>query len=67
MITLAADFWPLLWTLIGAGALLTALLCLLTATFSPAWFGTRHTFRPAVPLPGRPARPSRRHHHPRAA
>lgn len=41
MLNFAADFWPLFWTITGAGALLTVLLSLLVATFSPTWFRSR--------------------------
>jgi len=54
MLTFAADFWPLFWTIIGAGALLTALLSGLVATISPAAF--RPHRRPELALtPGQPA------------
>ena len=36
MLTLATDFWPLFWTIIGGAALLTVLLSALIATISPA-------------------------------
>ena len=35
MLSFAADFWPLFWTIIGGGALVTVLLSLLVGTFSP--------------------------------
>lgn len=38
MLSYASDFWPLFWLIIGAGAVLTVLACLLVAVFSPAWF-----------------------------
>ena len=38
MLSFAPDFWPLFWTVLGGGALVTAVLSLLAATFSPAWF-----------------------------
>lgn len=63
MMTYAAGFWPLFWTIIGSGMLLTVLATLLVATFSPAWFG----HRPASPP--RPAETEARHdtHLPKAA
>ena len=33
MLTYASDFWPLFWTIIGGGALLTVLAVLLVAAF----------------------------------
>jgi hypothetical protein len=49
MLTLASDFWPLFWTLVGAGALLTVLLTTATAlvrrplaTVTAGNFGTSH-------------------------
>jgi hypothetical protein len=47
MLSFASDFWPLFWTMIGGGALVTAALSLLVATFSPAWF---RPHRPALTL-----------------
>jgi hypothetical protein len=38
MLSFASDFWPLFWTIIGTGALLTVLMCTAAATFQPAWF-----------------------------
>lgn len=38
MLSIATDFWPLFWTIIGGAALLTALLSVLIATISPAGF-----------------------------
>jgi hypothetical protein len=42
MLNFAPDTWPLFWTIIGAGAAVTALLCLAVATFSPSWFSRHH-------------------------
>jgi hypothetical protein len=49
MLTLASDFWPLFWTIVGAGALLTVLLTTATAlvrrplaTVTAGSFGTSH-------------------------
>ncbi len=50
MLSLAADFWPLFWTIIGAAALVTVVLSLLVATFSPAWFRSRQRHQPTVTL-----------------
>ena len=41
MATYAADFWPLFWTIIGGGAVLTVLLTLMVATFSPSSWSSR--------------------------
>lgn len=38
MLSHASGFWPLSWLVAGSGAVLTALACLLLATFSPSWF-----------------------------
>lgn len=35
MLTFAADFWPLFWTIAGSGAVLTVLVTLAVATYSP--------------------------------
>jgi hypothetical protein len=43
-----ADIWPALWLTIGGALLVTAALCLLAATFSPAWFRPRRRHRPAL-------------------
>jgi hypothetical protein len=54
MLTLATDFWPLFWTIIGGAALLTVLLSALIATISPAGFRPRR--RPELALaPAQPA------------
>jgi hypothetical protein len=55
MMTYAADFWPLFWTILGAGALLTALVSLLIGTFSPAWIGSHHGHQPKILRPDWPA------------
>jgi hypothetical protein len=36
MLSFAADFWPLFWAIMGAGALVTVALAVLIATLSPA-------------------------------
>jgi hypothetical protein len=41
MLTFAADFWPLFWTILGGGLVLTALESLLLATLAPSWFRSR--------------------------
>jgi len=43
-----ADPWPAVWLTIGVGLLVTAALCLLVATFSPAWFRPRRRHQSAV-------------------
>jgi hypothetical protein len=54
MLSIATDFWPLFWTIIGGAALLTGLLSVLIATISPA--GSRPRRRPELALaPVRPA------------
>lgn len=64
MLSIATDFWPLFWTIIGGAALLTALLSVLIATISPA--GSRPRRRPELALaPAQPAdRPARPAHQP---
>jgi hypothetical protein len=57
MLAYAANFWPLFWTVIGGGMVLTVLLSLLVATFSPTWFQHR---QPAQVVPVRPAEHDRR-------
>jgi hypothetical protein len=37
MLSFASDFWPLFWTVIGAGVALTVLVCVAIATAEPAW------------------------------
>jgi hypothetical protein len=36
MLSLATDFWPVFWAIIGAGALVTVVLSVLIGTISPA-------------------------------
>jgi hypothetical protein len=43
-----ADIWPALWLTIGGAVLVTTALCLLVATFSPAWFRPRRRHQPAL-------------------
>jgi hypothetical protein len=64
MLSIATDFWPLFWTIIGGAALLTALLSVLIATISPA--GSRPRRRPELALaPAQPAdRPASPVHQP---
>jgi len=50
MLNFAADFWPLFWTIIGAGALVTVVLSLLVATFSPTWFRSHQRHQPTLTL-----------------
>ena len=38
MLSIATDFWPLFWTIIGGAALLTALLSVLIATISSVYW-----------------------------
>jgi len=47
MLTNGANFWPLLWTIVGAGAVLTVLACLLVSRFSPSWFHRTGQHQPA--------------------
>jgi hypothetical protein len=51
MLTLAADFWPLFWTIVMAGALLTAALSVLIALAGPR--ASRHG-RLSPPATGHP-------------
>jgi len=62
MLSFASDFWLVFWTVIGAGALLTVLLTLLVAVFSPAWFRSRPWHRPAATPVRLPERPAGREH-----
>lgn len=61
MLSFASDFWPLFWTIIGTGALLTVLMCIAVATFRPDWF-RRHKSATVRHLPRRhaPAATSRK-------
>jgi hypothetical protein len=50
MLSFAADFWPLFWAIMGAGALVTVALSVLIATISPAGSRPRRAHRlPATP------------------
>ncbi|HZR47953.1 MAG TPA: hypothetical protein VFB06_00380 [Streptosporangiaceae bacterium] len=57
MLSYASDFWPLFWIIVGSGAVLTALICLLVATFSPSWFKRHGQHAPLIRLhqPPKPA------------
>lgn len=37
MLTFASDFWPLFWTIIGSGLVLTVLSSIVIAKFQPSW------------------------------
>jgi hypothetical protein len=43
-----ADIWPAFWLTIGGAMLVTVALCLLVATYSPAWFRPRRRHQPAL-------------------
>ncbi|MGO8892058.1 MAG: hypothetical protein ACLP8X_00605 [Streptosporangiaceae bacterium] len=62
MLTFAADFWPLFWTIIGAGALVTVMLSLLVATFSPTWFRSHQRHQPTL-TPVEPGEQQAGHHY----
>ena len=62
MLSFAADFWPLFWTIIGGGALVTVLLSLLVATFSPTWFRSHQRHQPTL-APAKPAEQQAGHHY----
>lgn len=47
MLSYGADFWPYFWAILGGAALLTVVLCLLVATFSPTWFRSHRRQQPA--------------------
>jgi hypothetical protein len=47
MLSFAPDFWPLFWTILGGAALVSVVLSLLAAAFSPAWFRPHHRHQPA--------------------
>jgi hypothetical protein len=55
MLSFAADFWPLFWTINGAAALLTVVLSVLIATFSPTWFQPHRRHRLTLVGPAAPA------------
>jgi len=57
MLSNAADFWPLFWAIMGAGALITLALSVLIATISPT--GSRP--RRGHQLPATPAELAGRH------
>jgi len=60
MLSNAADFWPLFWAIMGAGALVTLALSVLIATIAPAGSRPRRGHqRPGTPaeLAGRQADP----------
>jgi hypothetical protein len=59
MLNHAADFWPLFWTVLGSGLVLTALVSLLVAAFSPAWFQSRREPAPIRANPPAELRPGR--------
>jgi hypothetical protein len=50
MLTYAADFWPLFWTIVGSGAALTVLLSLAVALYPP-----KHLGKPGLALVRVPA------------
>jgi hypothetical protein len=56
MLSYASEFWPLFWIIVGSGTVLTALSCLLVATFSPSWF--KHHGQLALPTELHPAKPT---------
>jgi hypothetical protein len=58
-----ANIWPMFWLTIGGAMLVTAALCLLVATFSPAWFRPHRRHQPALTPVGRPERQAG-HDHP---
>jgi len=62
MLSFAADFWPLFWTIIGGAALVTVLLSLLVATFSPTWFRSHQRHQPTL-TPAEPAEQQAGHHY----
>ncbi len=57
MLSLAPDFWPLFWAIVGGGALVTVVLALLVAAFPRVWFRSPDRRRPTLTPPG----PARRH------
>ena len=60
MLIFATDFWPLFWTINGGAALLTVLLSLLIATFSPAWFQPHRRHRLTLVGPATSVEPAGR-------
>jgi hypothetical protein len=67
MFSLAPDFWPLFWAITGGAALVTVLLSLLVATFSPEWFRRHHPHQPGVTPAGVAGRRHGHDHHAQAA
>ncbi|HZR51922.1 MAG TPA: hypothetical protein VFB06_20705 [Streptosporangiaceae bacterium] len=59
MLTYAADFWPLFWTIVGSGAVLTVLLTLGIATYSPK--RSRKPELALVPVPAEQSGPYSTH------
>jgi hypothetical protein len=47
MLSYASDFWPLFWTVLGGGLVLTALVSLLVGTLSPDGLRSRREPAPA--------------------
>ena len=63
---LSADFWPVFWTIVGSGALLTVALCFAVAVVPAPRLGWRHQ-PPAKLHRHRPAQPPRATDLPHAA
>ena len=52
MLSFAADFWPVFWTILIGGAFVTAALCFAIAVVPARWPARRH-HQPSVRLRGR--------------
>ncbi len=52
---LSADFWPVFWTIVGSGAMLTVALCFVVAIVPSPRTGRRH--EPPAKLHGQRAMP----------
>jgi hypothetical protein len=52
---LSADFWPVFWTIVGSGAMLTVALCLVVAVAPAPW--TRRHHEPPAKLHEHPTVP----------
>jgi hypothetical protein len=63
MLSFAADFWPLFWAIIGAGALVTVVLSVLIGTISTAGSRPRRGHRLAL-APAEPTGPQSGHDYP---
>jgi hypothetical protein len=54
-VLLSADFWPVFWTIVGSGAMLTVALCFVVAIVPSPRIGRRH--EPPAKLHGHRVKP----------